>query len=196
MNNTEWKIAKSAFQCKTCGEKFAPGAAFFSALLEAGAGFERSDFCPRCFQERRPERVYSYWKTMAPDGDAEAQSRPVVDLDSVLDFFRRLAGERDPRRQAFRFVLALMLARKKALKLEGPARGADGGETLVFVERRGGERHAVVQPALAEEELAAVGEELGRLLGLAPPAAAQPPAFAQGTASAPAAPVAPAAPAT
>jgi hypothetical protein len=39
---------------------------------------------------------------------------------------------------------------------------------LIFVERRGGERHEVPALEMDEASLKAAGEELGRLLGLAP----------------------------
>ncbi len=157
MENTEWHISKSNQTCAACSERFQPEQPYYSALLEQEASFVRHDYCLNCFQDRRPAHVYYYWKTAIPEALA-AKSKPVLDVASVLDFFRRLAGDRDPQRMAFRYVLALMLTRKKALKLGGGERGKNGMEYWVFVERRGGERHEVVQPSLSEGELASISQ--------------------------------------
>lgn len=164
----EWKFAKSNQTCQLCEAKFGIGASYFSAIFVCSEGFERRDFCLSCFQDRQPENVYSYWKTAVPDAEEE-DARPKVDLDSVLDFFRRLDGDADAKRIAFRYVLALMLTRKKVFKLDGSEKREDGSEVLVFAARKGGEKHAVVQPDIDENEIGAVSEELGQLLGIAPP---------------------------
>jgi hypothetical protein len=171
VDTTQWKIAKSHQTCVLCGAKFDTTQGYFSALFEQGSSFERRDYCAACFKEHRPPDVYSFWKTAVPEEDEGKPRRPVLDAESVLEFFRRLGEERDPRRVSFRFVLALMLARKKVLKLERNARAADGAEVLVFVERRSGERHEVPSLQMDEAALTAASGELGRLLGLAPPPA-------------------------
>ena len=74
-------------------------------------------------------------------------------------------------RRAFRYILALMLARKKMLVFEGKKKDAAGAELHLFRERRGGQIHPVHEPALSPDEVAAVSAELGVLLGLTPPAA-------------------------
>lgn len=168
MVTTEWRIAKSNHTCKACSTKFKTGDAYFSALADLGSEFERSDFCPACFQERRPENVFSYWKSTVSEDDEDAKPKAMLDVASVLEFFRRLAGETDPQRVAFRYVLALMLTRKKVLRLKGGSRNEAGADVLVFVEGRAGESHEVIQPALSEDEVAAVSSELGRLLGVQP----------------------------
>lgn len=174
---TDWRIAKSNHVCRGCDARFKVGDSYFSVLFDQGNDFQRNDFCADCFQAQRPAGVFSFWKTTVPEEEEETKPKPVLDVASVLDFFRRLAGDRDPQRVAFRYVLALMLTRKKVLKLKGGSRAQDGSDVLVFAEGRGGETHEVLQPALSEDEVAVVSAELGRLLGVAPaepkPAAAQ-----------------------
>lgn len=168
MAENEWKIAKPSLACTLCSGQFKPGNGYFSALFEKDKSFERRDYCTECFKSHRPENVYSYWLTRVPDDDEDGPKRPVLDPESVLEFFRRLGNDSDPQRRAFRFVLALMLTRKKVLRLGGSSRNATGEELLVFVERRGGERHEVPALQMDEQSLKTAGEELGRLLGLAP----------------------------
>ncbi|MCW8131634.1 MAG: hypothetical protein KIS92_14910 [Planctomycetota bacterium] len=172
MVTTDWRIAKSNLQCKACETRFKVGDTYYSLLRDQGNEFERNDFCPACFQEHAAAGVYSFWKTTVPEEEEEAKPKAVLDVASVLEFFRRLAAESDPQRVAFRYVLALMLTRKKVLRLKGGDRNAQGADVLLFSEGRGGETHEVVQPDLNESEVAVVSAELGRLLGVAPPAQA------------------------
>jgi hypothetical protein len=88
-----------------------------------------------------------------------------------MDFFKRLEGESAPQRVAFRYILALMLSRKKLLPSDGKSKDAQGTELQLFREKRGGQVHRVYAPELNPEEIGTVTEELGVLLGLSKPAA-------------------------
>jgi hypothetical protein len=185
----DWKITKPGQACCSCKSQFPVGQAYFSALFQEPDSFSRQDYCADCFTNKRPENVFYYWKAMQPDPDAEARpqkrQRPVVDAEYVLEFFKRLeeappatgVDEGGPaataaasQRLAFRYILALMLTRRKVLVFDGRKRGADGNDVHLFRERRGGQTHQVQEPQLAPEEVAAVSAELGVLLGLTPAA--------------------------
>lgn len=176
MAESDWKITKAAEACCACQARFTPAEGYFSALLQDAEGFSRRDYCAACFQERRPDGIFYFWKAALPDPDARPRTRrPVVDVDYVFEFFRRL-GETgaeaagNSQRTAFRYILALMLARKKHLVFQERRKKADGAEVQVFRERRGGQMHEVAEPPLSADEVAAVSAELGRLLGLPSPA--------------------------
>jgi len=175
----EWKIAKAGGACSLCAAALganAPGGAqpYFSALFQKPEGLVRQDFCTACFQGKRPADVYYFWKAAPQSPDADAKKRaPVVDIDFVLDFFKRLEGDNAPQRVAFRYILALMLTRKKLLVFEQKKKDAEGRDVQLYREKRGGVSHQVVEPSLTEEEITNVSAELGTLLGLTPaPAAA------------------------
>jgi hypothetical protein len=182
---SDWKITKAGETCCACQARFAPTQTYFSALFQNADGFSRKDYCAGCFQDRRPEGIFYFWKAALPDPDAAPRARkPVVDVDYVIEFFRRLgdtAGQASSgtaaagsasadQRAAFRYILALMLARKKALVFQERRKNAGGAEVQIFRERRGGQTHEVVEPSLSPEEIASVSAELGRLLGLPSPA--------------------------
>ena len=172
MTKSDWNISKSNYTCGLCDLKLREGEIYFSTLDRIEDGFHRLDFCPSCFKEHRPGHVFSFWKTTVPlEYESEKDKRPVIDIEFVLDFFRRLEGDQDLQKISFRFVLALMLTRKKVLDLKGSEREKDGSEVLIFSEKTGKhkEEHRVIQPDLNEAEIGAVSEELGQLLGIAPP---------------------------
>ena len=175
MVNAEWKIAKSSLACALCDSKLGIGATYFSALFEqpvtaqTAEGFERRDYCPECFAQHKPEGLYSFWRTIVQEPDEAGQpKRPAMDPEAVLDFFRRLAADESQDKRGFRYVLALMLTRKKILKLQDQRVEADGTAVLEFSLRRGGETFEVIPPDLSEAELDSISSELGQLLGLTP----------------------------
>lgn len=178
MAEIEWNIAKAGPQCCLCNTGFAVEAPYFSALLQEAGGLTRKDYCGNCFQNQRPADVYYFWKTQVPAEDPEARKawkqKPVVDIDYVFDFFKRLDGETSQQKIAFRYILALMLTRKKILVADSRTTLPDGSSAQVFAEKRGGQKHTVIEPALNEEEISSVSAELGVLLGLTPPPQAAP----------------------
>ncbi len=172
MSETEWKINKTSPQCHACGTPFAPEAAFYSALFQDKEGMRRGDFCESCFLNNRPADVYYFWKTSLPKAGSTAKKpRPVLDFDNVLDFFKRLEGDNGPQRIAFRYILALMLTRKKMLTQGEKKKNEQGQVVQQYREKIAGAEtivHAVIEPELSEDEIQGLSAELGVLLGMAP----------------------------
>ena len=78
---------------------------------------KRVDVCLEAWEQgQRPDRLFSYWKAHVPQ-PAE-KKKLFVDDEVLMNLFIRLADTDEPRRQAFRFVLALILMRKKLLRYE------------------------------------------------------------------------------
>jgi hypothetical protein len=170
----EWKIAKPGEGCAECKAPFKIEQAYYSALVQTPESLQRLDYCADCFQQKRPENVYYFWKSVRPDPENDTRNKvrkPVLDIDFVTDFFKRLEDDNGPQKVAFRYILALMLARKKVLIAEGKSKDASGQDVHIFREKRGGQSHKVFEPSLSEEEIASVSTELGTLLGLTPPPA-------------------------
>jgi hypothetical protein len=88
----------------------------------------------------------------------------VVDDELLLDCFGRLEGQTDPGRVKFRYVVGLLLMRRRRLRLEGTAR-EDGVEVLQLRCSRTGTRYRMVDPALTDEETSAVQDEVFQALG-------------------------------
>ena len=95
---------------------------------------------------------------------AGARKRPPIDDDLLLDCFQRLEGRTDAAGENFRYVLALLLMRRKRFKFE-EARNDDGREVLVLRCGRTGTRHEVANPRLTDEEMAAVQDDVFQALG-------------------------------
>ncbi len=104
-----------------------------------------------------------FWKTRRPDG---ADDRNLVDLASMQALFVGLLDDERPEIEALRYVVGLMLARKKMIKVIRGGGGARGD--LLFKDPREGkedERYRLPIPELSEESLEVLKEQLGGILG-------------------------------
>lgn len=171
LTSSVYDIARSAGACAASGRVLAPGERVVVALIERtdDGGLDRLDFAEEAWDAgaRDPagRRVFAHWRGVQPEPNAKP--RQFIDDDSLLDLFHRLGesgseGGDGKRRAAFRYVLALILCRKRLLVHEGSApgallvraRGSDPGSAPIRVE----------DPGLDESMLAAATEQVGAVL--------------------------------
>ena len=157
----DWDIEKTSLACAANGRAFAEEEEICSALYYESPHFIRKDFGAESWPQQDKSRMFSFWRTRLPKKDAPV--RRFVDDEVILDFFHRLEGDQDPVKRNFRYVLALLLMRKKTLKFKEMRRG-DGGEALVLHDRVKDCDYEVVDPHLSEEQIQQVTEEIGKVL--------------------------------
>ena len=100
---------------------------------------------------------------MQPPGQSK---KPLIDDAALMDLFEQLEGAEERSRISFRFVLALILIRKKLLKYEGQHRDGAGTGPVMLVRRatRASEPPAeVVEVCDPQMDDAAVGEAVEQL---------------------------------
>ena len=150
--------------CGGTGRTIEPGDAYVAGLRETDAGtLERVEYLPDAWDAADREGLIAHWHTTMPAPDA-AKRKLLVDDGVLVELFRRL-GDVDggDDRLAFRFVLGLVLMRKKLLNFE---RAEDG---VWFMRLRKSldpqqEEIAVLDPKLDESRLDEVGRQVGRIL--------------------------------
>jgi len=161
----DWNVARSQRRCSSCDKQFAEEEPYYSALYDTGTEFERKDFCAECWsapEAPHRDRAFSFWKTEVPKPDQP--KRIFVDDNVIFDFFQRLAAEDEqPVKRNFRYILGLMLMRKKKLKFKDVVR-KDGREYLVLRRSRTKEEHRVLNPQLTDVEMEQVKAELTQIL--------------------------------
>jgi len=160
---TDWNIRETSLHCAACGREFQEGQDIHSTLLETQTSFERRDHCAACWAAVDPKIVFSQWRTLMPRHETPVGKR--VNAQIVLDFFRKLEGEQERQKLCFRYVLGLMLTRKKIMKFGGVIRGEDG-EELLLTDARTGVAYRVRDPILNQQEIAGITEEVGKLLNI------------------------------
>ena len=158
---TDWEIEKTALVCAASRREFAEGEEIHSALYEEGGTFVRRDYSVERWPPADVESVFCFWKTQAPKRCAPV--RRFVDDEVIMDFFRRLEGREEAQRRNFRYVLALLLMRKKALKFREMRR--DGEEMVMILHDRVSDcDYEVIDPRLTAEQVEDVSGEVGRVL--------------------------------
>jgi hypothetical protein len=157
----EYQIQSGQRQCCITGRMLEPGDLCYSVLVEDGSRLVRRDYSAEAWQGPPPEAV-GYWQSRVPARDQTR--RPVIDDDVLMDCFTRLAGEAEPAQLSFRYVVALLLMRRKRLKFED-VRVEEGREVLCLRCPQTKATHDVVNPALSDDEIKSVQDEVFKVLG-------------------------------
>jgi hypothetical protein len=155
-----YQIQKCTLRCARSGRELQTGERFYSVLYDRGDTLVREDISQEAWQGP-PEGAFSFWISKVPP--KEQARRLHVDDEVLLDCFQRLTGEADPQKVRFRYVLALWLMRRKRLRFED-VRVDDGHEVLLLSCSRTRTRFEVLNPQLAEQQLAELQDEVLRLL--------------------------------
>jgi hypothetical protein len=157
----DYQIQPNTRRCAVTGRDLQPGERYFTALLETAGQFVRQDYSAAAWQGP-PAGTFSFWSGLVPP---ESEHRkPRFDDDLLVECFERLEGQTEPSRASFRYVVALLLMRRKRFRFE-EARTEGGHEILVVKCTRTGARHHVVHPGMTPEEMTAVQEEVFKVLG-------------------------------
>jgi hypothetical protein len=158
---TDYQIETNTRRCAASGRDLQAGERVFSVLLDEGGKFVRKDFGQEAWQGPPPQ-AFSFWAGRVPA--AQEARRRRIDDDLLLECFRRLEGQAAPDRVSFRYVLALLLLRRKRLKFEEVRTDGDG-EVLCLRCAASHALHEVRNPLLAHEEMESVQAEVFKLLG-------------------------------
>jgi len=157
---TEYAIQPLSLRCARTGRELKPGEAYYSVLSESPDGFVRTDCCAEAWTGP-PEGAIGFWRSVVPQGTKER--RTVIDASVLMDCFVRLTESEDDYKRNFRFILALLLLRRKALKLVGTSREVNR-DILVLRVPASDEEYRVVNPDMSEEQLAAMQSEVEKML--------------------------------
>jgi len=157
----DWEIQRPLGQCCGTGQKIEPGQQYVAALVETEQGLQRRDFCLQYWSRQRPH-VYCYWKTTMPQ---HGQKRQIfVDDEMLLAFFERLAQESDPEKLAFRFVIALVLMRKRRLRYDSSR--IENGTEIWRLRVAGADKEfvEVKNPRLDDDRIEQLSSQIGTIL--------------------------------
>lgn len=157
----EWEIDKPLGQCWGSGKKIDCGEEYVAALVETDQGLARRDYCADYWEGQKPE-VFCYWKSKLPHPDQKKQL--FVDNEMLMTFFERLAEETDREKINFRFVLALVLMRKRCLKYDSTKTEDDKEIWRLKVVGADREFAEVMNPHLDEEQIEHLTSQIGQIL--------------------------------
>ena len=172
-------IGRSTGRCAVTDRELVPGEACFTALVrpipdpEAPASdrpvFDRLDFDPDHWEPARQsgdldDRLLCWWRTEVPEPGGRRNL--FVDDETLVDLFARLEEEADESRLAFRFVLGLILLRRRKLRVVDRSR--EGEDDVWRFKKVGGGDDApnwsVADPRLSEDDAEAIADQLSTIL--------------------------------
>ncbi len=201
MMTQDWKIKTRGHTCTATGRTFEDEEVFYTALFEEEGeeGFVRRDYSSQAWNDLRETlKPFSYWRTTYQAPKEEPGKREVVEKESAEGLLRRLVEEDDPLTENARFILAVMLERKKTLR-ETDSQSLGDAKLRIYEHAKTGEVYIIRDPLLRLDQLESIQREVAELLAgrgpgaVTPPAAENAPAEAASTVSegAPAAPETP-----
>jgi hypothetical protein len=160
---TEWDIQPRSPVCTGCQQPFADKQVYHTWLALREVGYQRRDLCAVCSAAAGRDGAVSYWQ-----GEFKVPPPPPpepIQKETAETLLRKLCASADPTQAAPRYILAVMLERKKLLKHRDTIRDEQGGERLVYEHAQTGESFTIPDPHLRLDQLAEVQSQVAELLG-------------------------------
>jgi hypothetical protein len=183
-----WNIRSRSHACHHTGIPFTEGETFYTALFDDPQSEEliRRDFSLSSWDEARAAATpFSFWKSVyeAPISNAKPD---VVEKETAETLLRRLIEEDNPGTDNTRYILAVMLERKKQLR-QTATRETDDATFLIYEQPKSGEVYIIRDPELKLDQVEAVQREVSLMLTPRPetPADTPPEPTAEPTAASP-----------
>jgi len=131
-----WNIHRKDECCSRCEKVFEEGEAHFSVLSFSAEGLARDDRCQACFpgdgDDAEGEDLI-FWRTRRRP---KAKKGLAVDFEAVESLFLALESREEETLRELRYLLSLLLMRKRRLKLIRVQRRPDGEVMVVRRPRR------------------------------------------------------------
>ena len=156
-----YDVAPSLGKCFISGRVIEPDEKFITALRETTDGFERVDVASEHWNEFDRAGVLAFWQTAMRR--PEQKKKQFVDDQVLCELFDRLGTATEANKISFRFVLGLILMRKRLLIYESSRREGDHGIWSVRLKGRT-QSTDLFDPKLDEQQMMDVTKHLGQIL--------------------------------
>ena len=114
-------------------------------------------------QELSERQPFSFWKSVYVKNAPEARPE-ITSKESGMSLLQRLIEENEPHTENARYILALMLERKRVLAPTS-VKETEQGRMMFYENKKTGEAFVIRDPELRLDEVANVQEEVATLLG-------------------------------
>jgi hypothetical protein len=158
---TTYPIQTHTRVCAATGRPLEPGEKYVSALFDEAGQFVRKDYAAAQWPGA-PENAIAFWAGRVPEFNQKR--RLTFDDDLLMECFARLADDAEPDRVRFRYVLALLLLRRKRLRFDDVRH--DGPQEFMQLKcAKTGSAFEVLDPRMSEADMESVQDEVFKLLG-------------------------------
>jgi hypothetical protein len=172
----EWNIQARSHACQSCQRPFADKEPCQTILLEEHHQLIRMDVCQKCWETQYSEGAgdrkgfISQWHGIYLSPPA-APPDP-IQRETAEDLLRKLIAAGQPKDGPVCYILAVMLERKRILKVKEEFQ-RDGLRVFVYEQPRTGDVFTITDPNLQFNQLEEVQRNISLLLN--PPAPVAPP---------------------
>lgn len=167
-----WSIRSRAHECAVTGRPFEDGEVFHTAIHfdPKENGYVRRDISREAWKEEQAQRKpVAAWKTVYQKVLAEAKPE-IAPKESAMELLQRFIEDGDPMTENARYILALMLERKRQIS-QTAEKEIDGNKMLFYENKKTGQIFIVRDPELKLNEVAQIQEEVATILAFGGPAA-------------------------
>lgn len=154
----EQEVQRFSRRCAATGRQLQPGESYYSVLVEQGGIWQRLDYAADAWPGP-PEGALAWWKSRIAERGAR---RPHwAPNDVLLSFFDELAEQ--PQHQDLRYVLALLLVRRRVMRLVETVADSHGQKLVLYCPRREETYHVPVATP-SEQRIENIQQQLCSLL--------------------------------
>ena len=163
--NQDWSIQTRSDVCTSTQAPFQAGEVFHTLLFEEQGLLRREDLCDAAYRARPQEASvpFSHWRSKfepTPPKPVEALGKQTAE-----QLLRTYMADTDPKLRNVRYILAVMLERKRTLKEVETTRSEDGTLLRIYQFPKTGEVLVIPDPQLRLDQIADVQAEVAGMLG-------------------------------
>ena len=175
----EWNTQSRGHGCQACQRPFQDKQPYHTLLFEEKQLFHRLDICETCWKDQYSQGAHdrkgftSYWSGIYEAPPAAAPDP--IEKENAESLLRKLIELNDPKHAAAGFILAVMLERKRLLKVKEQII-REGQRVFIYEQPKTGDIFTIPDPNLQLNQLDQVQKDVAELLekGLYPLAEASP----------------------
>ncbi|HON08193.1 MAG TPA: hypothetical protein PLW02_08865 [Verrucomicrobiota bacterium] len=163
----EWKIQSRSHICQACGKSFEDKQVYHTLLFEQKNELIRLDLCDVCWQSQYNKKTdgkrefVSYWQGIY-EAPPPAPPEPIK-RETAETLLRKLIELNDPKYIAPAFILAVMLERKRILKVKQEVIN-DGRRVFIYEHSRTGDVFSITDPRIDDSQIEEVQKTVAYLL--------------------------------
>jgi len=163
----EWNIQSRAHACQSCAKTFADKESFHTLLFDQRHGYERLDVCDSCWKSQYSQGAtdrkgfISHWQSVysAPP----AVPPDAIQKETAETLLRKLVERNEPEHAAACYILAVMLERKRILKVKAQFK-EEGRRVFIYEYPKTGDLFNIADPNLQLDQLEEVQRDVAQLL--------------------------------
>jgi hypothetical protein len=163
----DWNIQARAHACQACQKPFVDKQPFHTLLFDERQGYHRLDICEDCWKAQYGQGAVdkkgfiSHWQSAYTPPPAAAPE--AIQKDTAETLLRKLVEQNAPEHAGARYILAVMLERKRILKVKTQL-VENGTRIFIYEHGKSGDLFSIPDPKLELNHLEQVQKDVAHLL--------------------------------